>query len=98
MAAWPERQVGDTRDRGERQRAMEMREQGAAARRFPAQGIAQARGVDLDDRQPVLAGAMPGDAGDDLRRAREMDEPVCLVLARAAIAAGPARRLELVAP
>jgi serine/threonine protein kinase len=44
-----------------------MREELAAARWLPAQRVTEQRGIDLEDRQPILPGTMSRHAGDDLR-------------------------------
>lgn len=73
--------------------AMDMRKELSAARRLPAQGRAERRRVDLEDRQTALTGAMPGDAGDDLAGRRAMDEAIREILGRAGVAAGGAGRV-----
>ena len=55
----PERQRLHPAHRGERQRAVEMREQRAAARGLIAQRGAERRGVDRDQHQVRRAGEMP---------------------------------------
>src|SRR5579859_780702 len=88
----PERQVADADHGLQRQIAILMREQRPATRDFPFQAWRHPRLIAGDQHQPVLAGAMLGDRGDDLVGPGEMDEAVGLVLRRAGIAPGGQRR------
>src|SRR5687767_1084390 len=74
-----------------------MREQRAAARRLPFERRAKAVGVDGEQHEAGLAGAVFGRALPNLRPAREMDEAVSLVLRGARVGAAAARRLPFLA-
>src|SRR5215212_3245488 len=69
-----------------------MWKQRPAARFLPAQTVAEPGGLDRDEQQPGLSGAVPAGALAQLRRGREMDEPVAPIVLRALIASGGNRR------
>src|SRR5690625_1226050 len=74
-------------DRRRRQPAIEVREQLAAARWLPLQGIPQGVGLDRQNDQAILTGAVFGNAFADLGCGRKMDEAIAQVVAGTAIAA-----------
>ena len=76
----PERQVADADHGVERQIAVMVREQSPAARDLPFQAGFHRRVIARNQHQPVLAGAMLGDRGDNLIRSGKMNEAVGLVL------------------
>src|ERR1700744_1022623 len=69
-----------------------MREQLAAARRLPFEPVPKPVDIDRDQHQPILTGAMPARALDNLVLGREMDKAVGRILRRAAIRTGSKRR------
>ena len=75
-----QRQVLDPRHRTHRQRSVKMGEQLAAPGRFPAQGIAQFRRFDRQQRQSGLTGAVAGRAFHHLGGGGKMDKAVQPIL------------------
>jgi hypothetical protein len=81
-----ERQLVDVRDCRAVQSAIEMRKELPAARRLPAQSRAKAGGVDGEQNQATLTGAVSCRALPYLRSGRKMDEAVNGVLIGSVIA------------
>ena len=77
--AGTERQRLRPQHRGERQRAVEMRKQVAAAGRLPSQRAGQRIGIDRHQHQVAGTGEMLGGGLGHLPGGRKMDEAVALV-------------------
>src|SRR2546423_14032300 len=75
----PERQWLYPSHRGERQVAVKMRKQFAAARNLPSQRLAERVRVDRHQQQVLEAGKILGGGRADLRGRGEMDEAVAQV-------------------
>ena len=90
-AGFIERQGIDALDGLERQLAIEMRKQRAAARRLPFQLVAKRVGIDRDQHQIALAGKPFRRGFGSLLGGGEMDEAVFRIDRRAAIDAGASR-------
>ena len=80
LAGWPERKFVDVDNRADRKRSVQMREQRAAAGFLPFQRATELRGINNQQHQIGLAGAVLGNAAAKLLRPRKMDEAICLVL------------------
>src|SRR5690606_9118231 len=86
-AVGAQRQVLGAPHGRDREWAVEMREQGAAARGLPLQCRAEGRGIDAQQHEAALTGSMFGDAPGQLVSSREMDEAVTPVVGGALVAA-----------
>ena len=84
-SALPQGKVVDGRYRCKRNRAIQMWEQSAATRGFPAEFASEFCTIGFDQEQAGLAGAVPGRAFDDLAGSREMQEPVGPIRIRCAV-------------
>src|SRR5712675_745595 len=84
MPIGAERQRPGPCHRGERQVAIEVGKQGAAARRLPFERWPQRRQLDRDQDEFLLAGEMPGGGLAELVGGRKMDVAVGAVDRRAA--------------
>jgi hypothetical protein len=69
----------DVFDGIERERAIEVRKQGPAARGLPFQGAAKHAGIHADQQQTALTGKVPGSSLRNLCRGREVDEIVATI-------------------
>src|SRR5689334_16360148 len=78
-------QILDGNDRAEIELAIEMREQLAIARGFPAQLLSQRVGIDADQKQPGLAEVMLSRGLRQLRGRGEMNVTVPVIVGAAAI-------------
>ena len=83
-----ERQRHDRAHRRHRQAAVEMRKERAAARRLPAELLAERLGVDRDEEKVAMPGEMPRRRLAHLLGGGEMDVAVGEVDRRAVEAAG----------
>src|ERR1019366_3979286 len=83
-AVGAERQRFDAADGGKVQLAIKMREQRAAARRFPFQFVAELCRIDVHQHEVVLTGEMLGRGRSRLRGAGKMNEAVAQIYLRAA--------------
>lgn len=92
-----QRQIRPTDDGFDRNGSVGMRKELTASGGLPLQGFAQFRGIDGEQHQIGLTGAMLGGAFDDLCGGGEVDETIGRVLGGARVASAGLRILPFLA-